>query len=168
MTTSEQKTVNELLSALSAMRKENADFKETVTKMVSSMNEKVEQKHIPISLESNILSKVQSAIDVSISETLKGYNSPLLVLIRQVVESRSGVLRDIITSSFDEVIALPDFKKSIVAAFSHKVAKSIISNNDGLFDKVSNELKQDAIFKSKMQIAVSNVVLECIANSNLK
>ena len=29
-------------------------------------------------------------------------------------------------------------------------------------DKVSNELKQDAIFKSKMAIAVSNVVEECL------
>ena len=42
------------------------------------------------------------------------------------------------------------------------MARNIISNNDGLFDKVSNELKQDAVFKSKMALAVSNVVEECL------
>lgn len=45
---------------------------------------------------------------------------------------------------------------------SHKVTRTIISNNEGLFDKVSNELKNDATFKAKMAIAVSNVVNECL------
>jgi hypothetical protein len=57
---------------------------------------------------------------------------------------------------------MDDFKQAIVSGFSHKVARTIISNNDGLFDKVSNDLKQDAIFKSRMSLAVSNVVEECL------
>ena len=38
------------------------------------------------------------------------------------------------------------------------------SQHDGLFDKVSNELKQDSVFKAKMSLAVSNVVEECLNN----
>ena len=64
--------------------------------------------------------------------------------------------------SFVQVIRKDEFKQAIVSAFSHKVARSIISNNDGLFDKVSNELKQDAVFKSRMALAVANVVNECL------
>jgi hypothetical protein len=60
------------------------------------------------------------------------------------------------------VILTDEFKQSIVSAFSHKVARTIISNNDGLFDKVSNELKQDSVFKARMAMAVSNVVEECL------
>jgi len=84
------------------------------------------------------------------------------MLVKSVVDEYSPELRKIISESFGEVISLDEFKESIVNAFSHKVARTIISNNDGLFDKVSNELKQDAIFKSKMSLAVSNVVEECL------
>ncbi len=36
------------------------------------------------------------------------------------------------------------------------------SHNDGLFDKVCNELKQDSVFKAKMSLAVAKVVEECL------
>lgn len=79
-----------------------------------------------------------------------------------VVDEHSHELKEIISESFSQVIKTDDFKKSIVNAFSHKVSRAIISNNDGLFDKVSNELKQDSIFKAKMSLAVANVVEECL------
>jgi len=166
MTNAEQKTVDQLYKLMSDMRTENATFKSEVQQLVDNMNKKVDAKHMPIQLEMNILSDVQRAMDKAIVDTLSGYNSPLTGLIKSVVDSRSGTLREIISSAFDAVISTHEFKQSIVNAFSHKVAKTIISNNDGLFDKVSNELKQDAIFKSKMQLAVSNVVNECITGKH--
>jgi hypothetical protein len=57
------------------------------------------------------------------------------------VDENSTELRALISDSFVQVIRKDEFKQAIVSAFSHKVARSIISNNDGLFDKVSNELK---------------------------
>ena len=138
--------------------------KEEINKLVNSINTKVEEKHLPINYEMQILSGIQHSIDASILEALKGYNSPLTKLVNEVINSRNTQLKEIITTSFDEVISLSEFKQSIVSAFSHKVAKTIISNNDGLFDKVANDLKQDSIFKAKMQIAVSNVVEECLKN----
>lgn len=162
MTSAEQQSINRVYELLSDIRKENTEFKQSVIGIVDGMTKKVDAKHAPIYMEQDILSTVQSSINTTIGEVLKGYGSPLTKLITAVVESRSSELRGIITDSFDHVIRLDDFKRSIISAFSHKVAKSIISNNDGLFDKVSNELKQDAIFKSKMQIAVSNVVEQCL------
>lgn len=162
MTTNEEKSIQRLNTILSEIKEENNKFRSELSTMVEKLSNKVEHKHMPIQLEGDILSSIQSAMNKAIEETLKGYNSPLLNLISQVVESRSGVLKEIITQSFDKAINIDDFKQSIVDAFSHKVARTIISNNTGLFDKVSNELKQDAIFKSKMQIAVANVVEECI------
>ena len=114
-------------------------------------------------LDKEILSVVQSAVTTSIRDTLVNkYDSPLIKLVKQVVEDHNTELKKLINDSFEQVIRTDEFKESIVSAFSHKVARTIISNNDGLFDKVSNELKQDAVFKAKISIAVSNVVEECL------
>ena len=162
MTKNEEKSIQSLNQTLSAIREENRIFKESVTAMVTDIGNAVAKKHAPIHFENDILSAVQSSVSKVISESLSAFNGPMAKLVASVVASRENVLRDIIAKAFDEVIYLPDFKASIVTAFSHKVARSIISNNDSLFDKVSNELKQDAIFKSKITVAISNVIEECI------
>lgn len=133
---------------------------------IKELEDKVEKKHLPITLEMDILSTTQSAIHESIKNVLTNYNSPLNKLVASVIDSHSGELRSIINESFVKVIQTEDFKESIISAFSHKVARTIISNNTGLFDKVSNELKQDATFKAKLALAVSNVVEECLKSKN--
>ena len=162
MTASEQKTIDNLLKIVQELRTENAKFREDVKLQVDSINSKIDKKHLPIYLEQDILQVAQQSISDAIKSVLSGYNSPLSKLIYSVVDENSQSLRTIISDSFTQVIGKEEFKQSIVNAFSHKVARSIISNNDGLFDKVSNELKQDAVFKSRMAIAVSNVVNECL------
>ena len=162
MTTKEQQTVDSLLKAIQDLRTENAKFREDAKNQIEAINVKVDKKHTPIHLENDILGVVKSSITESVKSVLTGYNSPLNKLITSVVDENSTELRSIISDSFTTVIRLGDFKASIIDAFSHKVSRAIISNNDGLFDKVSNELKQDAIFKSKMSIAVANVVEECL------
>lgn len=113
-------------------------------------------------LEQKILTIVQQSIADSIKATLTGYSSPLGKLVTEVVTAHSGELRTLINDSFEQVIRTDDFKRAIVSAFSHKIARSVISNNDGLFDKVSAELKQDSAFKAKMVLAVGKVVEEIL------
>lgn len=113
-------------------------------------------------LEKDILTTAQQAINNAIKESLGKYDSPLIKLVSQVVTENSIELKALISDSFTKVIRTDNFKESIINAFSHKVARTIISNNDGLFDKVSNELKQDAMFKAKMALAVAQVVNECL------
>lgn len=162
MTAKEQQTINDLLKAISDLRNENAKFREDVKLQIETINIKTEKKHMPIMLENDILKTAQNAIQISIEKALTDYNSPLKKLIESVISENNEFLKQLISDSFNTVIRTNDFKASIINAFSHKVARSIISNNDGLFDKVSNELKQDNIFKAKMSIAVSNVVEECL------
>jgi hypothetical protein len=158
MTSKEMEALKEVSELVRNLR----DSFSKVQERVKECEEKVEKKHIPITFESNILSTVQCAMNDSIKSVLTNYNSPFNKLVASVVDSHSTELRSIINDSFTKVIQTEDFKESIVSAFSHKVARSIISNNTGLFDKVSNELKQDATFKAKLAIAVSNVVEECL------
>ena len=162
MTTKEQQTIDNLFKAVQDLRTENSKFREDVKLQVEAINTKTEKKHLPITLEQDILRTAQMAMNESIQKALTDYNSPLKKLTEAVILENTTFLKGLISDCFNSVIKTEDFKNSIITAFSHKVARSIISNNDGLFEKVSNELKQDAIFKSKMSLAVSNVVEECL------
>lgn len=167
MTAKEQQTIDRLLKSVSDLREENRMFRNDMTDLIAVINNKVEKKHTPINLESDILSTVQLAMNDSIKNVLSSYNSPLTKLVMSVIDEHSTKLRELISNSFNEVIQRDEFEKSIVSAFAHKVSRSIISNNDGLFDKVSNELKQDTVFKSKMALAVSSVVEEVLINRKI-
>lgn len=163
MNSKEQKTLDQLYELTIKTREEGRALGEAL----KSVNEKVDKKHEPIYLEKNILQVLQISMNKAIQDCLSGYNSPLTKLVNNVVESRSSELRKIIADSFDDAIAKEEFKSAIREGFSHKIARTLINNNGGLFDKVSNELKQDAIFKSKMAIAVANVVNECMEERKL-
>ncbi len=167
MTNKEQKTIDNLLKAVQDLRSENLKFREDVKFQVETISSKTNKKHLPIYLEQDILKAAQQAVNESIIKALtNSYDSPMMKLVKSVVDENSVELRALISDSFVQVIRKDEFKQAIVSAFSHKVARSIISNNDGLFDKVSNELKQDAVFKSRMALAVSNVVNECLLERN--
>ena len=164
MTTKEQQTIDSLYKSVQDLRTENSKFREDVKLQVETINSKTDKKNLPIYLEQDILKVAQQSIQEAIGKSMTGYQSPLTKLVESVINEHSSEMRKIISDSFSQVIRTDEFKQSIVHAFSHKVAKSIISNNDGLFDKVSNELKQDSVFKAKMSLAVSNVVEECLNN----
>ena len=163
MTSQEQKTIDKLYELFSDIKRENTEFKALTTQTIDSISKKVDAKLFPVTLEQDILSTAQISIQTAIKESLTKYDSPLVKLVTAVVNEHSAQLKQIISESFDDVIKTNEFKESIRDGFSHKVARTIISNNDGLFEKVSNELKQDSVFKAKMSLAVSNVINECLA-----
>lgn len=162
MTNTEQKSLDALLNLVRDLKTENSKFREDIKSQISVIDNKVNKKHLPITLEEDVLRIAQIAMNESIQKVLTEYSSPLKKLVEVVISENTIFLKELISNCFNSVIKTEDFKNSILNAFSHKVARSIISNNDGLFDKVSNELKQDAIFKSKMALAVSKVVEECL------
>ena len=158
MTKRDLETFERLEAVMRELKTQERDHSDSLEKKVNSLSNQIQ----PISLEKDVLKSVQVSIDKAILTTLTDYNSPLKKIILEVVAQNSNELKSIILESFEKVIRTEDFKQSIINGFSHKVARTIISNNDGLFEKVSNELKQDASFKAKMTLAVSNVVNECL------
>lgn len=162
MTAKEKEAFNQMQETITGLRSAVDFFIENQKQETEKIQKKLEEKYVPVNFEHKILSVLSSSLDKSIKENLTRYNNPLQTLVTSVVESRSESIKEIISSSFDHVIEKDEFKASIISAFSHKVSRSIISNNDGLFDKVSNELKQDSKFKAKMTLAVAKVVEECL------
>ena len=58
---------------------------------------------------------------------------------QEVVNENNAFLKQLISDSFNQVIRTEEFKQSIISAFSHKVARTIISNNEGLSAKELDE-----------------------------
>ena len=59
MTTKEQQTIDNLFKAVQDLRSENSKFREDVKLQVEAINTKIEKKHIPITLEQDILRTAQ-------------------------------------------------------------------------------------------------------------
>ena len=168
MNSKELQMMKEFVESVAELKRSNNRFEEVISLRIKEVEEKTEQKHIPISLESDILKSIQISVNDSIKNVLTGYNSPLHGLIKNVIDSNSSSLKQIIDNAFKDSIKTDEFEQSIRQSFSHKIARSMMSMSDSLFEKVSNELKNDVVFKSKMVSAISNVVEEFLKKGDEK
>lgn len=158
MTSDEKKLFQEMKEMMRELRQSNASYAEALTKRVDDTESIVKKKHLPVNLESEILSTAQAAISKSIADSLTGYNGPLTKLTSQVVDDNSSELKAMINDSFVRVIHTEEFKKSIIDAFTHKIGRLLIDKSSGLLEKTVNDLRQDAVLKSRLALAVNTVV----------
>lgn len=162
MTQAEEKKINELWTLLRSITEENKKFREDTSLLVKVLNDKLDQKFLPVTLEENILQTAQQAIHKSIGDALGGYNSPLVKLTNQVITKHEKQLTAIIENCFEEVINTSDFRKSIFQSFTHKIAKNIVNGSEGVIDKVTNDLKQNPTFRAKATLAINDVITEIL------
>jgi len=59
------KTIDKLYQLMSDIQKENNEFRKQINDLTAKMNTKVETKHLPITLEQDILSVTQQSIQKS-------------------------------------------------------------------------------------------------------
>lgn len=160
-TEKEQKAILELQSLMNEIRKENQSFREDVTKQVSSLSERVNEKHLPLTLEQDVFSSINGAISKGLSEALSNsYNSPLVKYAHNVVAKYQTQIEAIFDKVVSEGIETDEFKQRVREVLLHKIAKTIISGIDGSIDKTVNLMKQDAIFRSKLTLSVNGIVEE--------
>lgn len=134
----------------------------TLIARVDQLQEKVETPLKPFDLQEKILSVVQSSMHECMKSVLVGYQSPLNALIVNVVGQYKDELTTILKDAFGSVIRTEDFKQSILNGLSHKLARSMIAGNDSAFEKITNDLKQDHVFRARLAVAVANVVEEIL------
>ena len=63
MTAKEQQTIDNLFKAVQDLKTENSKFREDVKLQVEAINTKTEKKHLPITLEQDILRTAQMAMN---------------------------------------------------------------------------------------------------------
>lgn len=160
MTAAEQKSINDLHQIATAIREGNRKFNQEVDEKISTIESKVEKKHIPIQLEEEIMKAVDAAMSKALSEAMTGYSSPLVKYAHNVVAKYQTQIEGIFESVVQEAIQTDDFKQRVREILLNKIAKTMISGIDGSIDKTINLMKQDAIFRSRLTLSVNTLVDE--------
>lgn len=166
MTTKEQQTINELLNVVKTLQEENKTFKEETKSLVEKLNHKVEEKHLPVSLEDDLIKSAKTGIVIGIQNELKKhfteYNGIGRSLISKVIESYTADISKVVKNTTMEVLNDLDFQKELKNAVKHKLGRTVVSEADSLVQKSFDKLKKDEVFKSKLLIAVDNLLNEKI------
>jgi hypothetical protein len=156
MNAEERQMFVEMKTMVTTLCEENRKYREQLTARINA----VEKTVAPANMETDILNTIQKSIGTTISTALGAYDSPLIKLTKAVVEKHNQELTKIVDSAFSSVINTESFATDIRQSFSHSIARAIISNANGLVDKVANDLKQNPQFRAKATLAISSLVEE--------
>lgn len=160
MTEQEKRQVSSLVDAVDRLVKANEIYRQLLTDKVNSLEKKVEEKHLPITLEHEVLAAVQASIFKALSESMTGYSSPLVKYAQNVVQKYQTEIEGTFDDVVKEAIRTDDFKIRVREVLLNKIAKTMISGVDGSIDKTINLMKQDAIFRSRLTLSVNSLVDE--------
>jgi len=164
MTYKEQKTIEDLSKLINDFRKSNEDFKNAISSQINAINEKVNEKHIPIVLEKFVLNGINDTIAMSLHEYLKSYESPFKKLFKNLFEKYEKELYNIMDSLLSEQIKTEAFKNEAKTAIVQKISRVLVQNVEGILDKSFNELRQDALFRSKLTIVIDSLIKEYLGD----
>lgn len=160
MTNSEEKSIKQIYDLMSQVRDENKKFREDVTTQVNILSKNVDQKHLPIMFEDEIVKAVNVSLAKALSEALSGYNSPLTKYAVNVVNKYQNDIEAIFDKVVQDAISTDEFKLRVREVLLSKIAKTMISGVDGSIDKTVNLMKQDAIFRSRLTLSINTLVDE--------
>lgn len=162
MTTKEQQTVDQLHAIMRELRDSNNQFKSAMEAKVSALEKQVEQKHLPLSLETEVINAAQSSIAQALATAMTGYNSPLIKFATNVVNKYQSTLESLFDEAVKEGIQTEEFKIRVREVMISKIAKTMIAGVDGSIDKTIHQMKQDPIFRSRLTLAVNGLVDEFV------
>lgn len=111
-------------------------------------------------LEKQILGECSKAVNKAVIDCLTGYSSPLTKMASMVVESHSAELTLMMDTALCETIKAKEFKTAIKSAFTHKLAKTLMSKMEGEVEKATHVIRQDPVRRSKIILAIEKLIGE--------
>ncbi len=111
-------------------------------------------------MEKKILAQVNEAIKKSIVEVLTKYRGPLAELTERVILANEDELFNLINKEYKNLIDGGEFRKQLKIALNAKLAKTLVSRMGGELESQINKLKSDPVTRSKITIAIDNVISE--------
>lgn len=111
-----------------------------------------------MNLEDQVIATVHSALTEAIKAKLTaGYNSPLDALVKQSIEKHEGEIRSALDASIKGALQ-GDFATALADACTRKLAKVLISKMEGELEKRVGELRASPEFRSRLTVAVDDIV----------
>src|SRR5687768_16396595 len=116
------------------------------------MSDNTTKQETPTQLERQIAEQVKESIAKAISERLsQGYDrSPLSQLIDRVVTRHSAELESIVSNAAATAFSQHDFKAELNAAFTHKLARVLVSKFEGEVEKRAVEIRANPAMRAKI------------------
>lgn len=166
MTAKEQQAIDNLLSVANKLREENAAFRQDVSSQIDAIKNSVNEKHLPLTLETDVHNAINNAIAKGLSDALSNsYNSPLVKYAQNVVAKYQQPIEQIFDDVVKDGIQTAEFKSRVRDVLLSKIAKTMISGVDGSIDKTINLMKQDQVFRSRLTLAVNGLVDEFLISN---
>ena len=160
MTTKEKDVLENLVSDL---KKENQEIKQALHLLSKELINKEQQEKLPFSLEKNIQTNINSAINESITKTLlDDYNSPLKKLVALSITKYEKDILDKIENSLTSALNDGSFNTFLQEAVKNKISRELVGAVESNLGKSVNSLKQDAVFRSKLVICINDLVANYI------
>ncbi len=88
------------------------------------------------------------------------YNSPLKEIMDEVVADHREEIRKIFDDALTTTLVSKEFKTAVREEFQHKVAKNLVGKMEGSVEKAVEVLRQNPTLKSRMILAVENIINE--------
>jgi hypothetical protein len=88
------------------------------------------------------------------------YNRALLEMVESSMEKQREPIMKVLDETLSSVVSNPHFKTTIQEEFEHKVAKSLVAKLEGTVEKAVEVYRQNPALRSKMIIAIENIVKE--------
>lgn len=158
MTTKESEKIEKLTTLVENLTSLNSKLVQTLNQRIEKVEETVKKTYEPVNLEKIVISQISESVNEAIKKHLSGYNTPFSKIIDKVMNENEEKVLSMVRSSFDSLLSTEVFRKEVNDAFISKLAKNIVSMNDSLLDTTHAKLKNDPVFKSKVILAINNVV----------
>ena len=88
------------------------------------------------------------------------YNSVLRSMVDDAIESQRGSITNTLNDTLASVVDDKEFSKVIKDEFRRKVAKNLVASLEGAVEKAANVYRQDPTLKSRMILAIENMIKE--------
>lgn len=111
-------------------------------------------------LEQQILQAAKNGLADAFNKELVGYNKPLSLLVKQVIDANQSELFSLINNEVVNLIGGTDFKEALKDELNRKLARTLIERMGGELESRVNELKQNPETRAKITLAISSIVRE--------
>lgn len=91
-------------------------------------------------------------------DLVDNWKSPLKEPIKEIVESKTPEIKQLLNDSLDSVLNNKSFRALVKEEFDRKVAKLLIAQLSGEIEKSVNAYKQSPELRARMTLAIENIV----------
>ena len=116
------------------------------------------EKNKTIISTNDVMLIVTAALTDKIGNVLKGYNSPLDNIVKNVVNDNADAIISICREALATVVADDNFKKVVKEEFQHKVAKALVAKLEGSVEKAVEVMRQNPILKSQLILQIEKII----------